>query len=420
MHNFISIVMNKILEPVSERYLKDIAEASQMSAQEIYDHLLNECKIKNEILPINEGTIIFGTPGCSHNIRTGIHCGCSFCDWNDSYVVNPAYAVVLRRKSKELYQKMQSKTLEILRGSGICSQVFEEYAIHDCFDNDQISNEEIEALLSGKNFKSFPYIGLVQVRAESVTKEKIEIWKKGTKRVLTLGIGIETGNEWIRNHWLNKGLPDNAIMNAINIAHWNQCKVTGNLLMMIPGITLRQNLSLLVNSIKKLVDMGCDSVMLSPLVKKRYTIQNLLNERTNKYNIYYIIQVIDCLSKLDGAYRDKIMLSTINFMDFMESNFEETREISNLSVNFGTLLNLGGMKNFSGFIQGVNETINSEAYMAYSKAFEALDGIECLREQFRKSAHLLVTKLFDINEQKQLEKLFLNELDGFEGEYAEI
>ena len=256
MQLYISYVMKKILEPISERYLKDIDVASQMSAQEIYDYLINECIRKNDILPIDKGTIIFGTPGCSHNIRTGKHCGCSFCDWNDSYVVNPAYAVMLRRKSSELYRKMQAKTLEILRGSNIRSEVFEEYAIHDCFDSSQISNEEIDILLSEKNFKKFPSVSLVQVRAESVTTEKIQLWKKGTKRFLTLGMGVETGDEWIRNHWLNKDLSDSSIKKAISVAHSNQCKITANLLMMIPGITLKQSLYLLISSIKKLINMG--------------------------------------------------------------------------------------------------------------------------------------------------------------------
>ena len=68
-----------------------------------------------------------------------------------------------------------------------------------------------------------PIVGLVQVRADSVTDTKVKLWKRVVKKRMTLGVGVATGDEWIRNHWLNKKIYDSDIMNCISIAHQNNC-----------------------------------------------------------------------------------------------------------------------------------------------------------------------------------------------------
>lgn len=419
---FIENVMYKILKPVSDDYFIRLQEAENMTAQELYHKIMKSLNLNIiDGEEISEGTTIFPTPGCPHNVRNGEHCGCSFCDWNDTYIANPAYVTVLRKKDHVLYKKMQLECFKLLRGVNKPAHIFEEYAIHDCFNDEQLSDDERDFLFEESNvFSVRPVIGLIQVRAESISRSKIEKWRKMASKQLTLGIGVETGCEWLRNHWLNKKLSDSVLSNAVRIAHDCKCKVSANILMMLPGLNAKQSIELLIDSIIKMDDMGFDSIMLSPLVTKEYTIQNKL--KNNVFNmdecIYLIAKAMHELSMLDKRYRNKIMFSSLNFMDyFTGSNFSDNCKQTIEAIK--PLLVMGGMKDLR--IEKILQFNYMEEYYQFSNRYENLDGLDSIKNTLKTCSQELADEVFSEKEKQEQIELFINELGNWNGaNYAKI
>lgn len=420
---FIEEVMKKILMPISEKYLNALTYAKNVSAQDLYNELLDE--LSTSISFFNEddskmhGTTIFVSPGCSHNVRKGIHCGCSFCDWNESYLVNPAKAMVLREKSPELYKEIQYISLGKSRGYGNTPKIMEEFALHDCFDDNQVSADELNYIFKEKCiYSSPPIIGLVQVRADSITSEKISLWKTMVRKQLTLGIGVETGNEWIRNHWLNKNLTDATLVNAIKIAHENKCKVSLNLLLSLPGLTDKQCVEIFIESVEKLIKLGCDSIMISPLVRKKYTLQNILdnskdvhiNNFNSDWSMYMILEALFTIRNRKDLL-EKLMFSSLNFNDYFNNKFDNSQKI--ISEIF-EMLDIGAMKEYSKLFSKIEELRTTQPYKKYLVYYNSQVGMDQIIATLNKQSQIICTKLFDKDLSVQLLEQFTKELQLYE------
>lgn len=399
---FIEKVMKKILIPVSTKYINEMRQAEKMGVDELYNELKNSLSKFDTGDTKLHGTTIFVSPGCPHNVRDGIHCGCSFCDWNDSYLANPAKAKVLRMKSPELYKKLQYESLQKLRGESSSPKFMEEYAIHDCFDDNEVSIEELDYIFKNKKiYNKMPVIGLVQVRADSVTIEKTKYWKQFARKQLTLGIGVETGDEWLRNHWLNKDMLDEKLEEAICIAHQCGCKVCANLLLSLPGLTDKQCVSLFINSAEKLIKLGCDSIMISPLVRKKFTLQNLIYEIKKKNgdienttSIYQILEVLNQLRNREEIL-ERLMFSSLNFEDYFAENIGEDLEKIEVAKNLKKMLDIGAMKNYDSLFNEIDRIRNSESFKRFKLIYDKQDGIEEIDSTVTKLAKMIAVNIFD-------------------------
>ena len=164
--------MKKILQPVSEKYFEVYSEADLLEPEQLYQQMLNEMRVIDSSDTNLHGTTIFVTPGCSHNVRNDNHCGCSFCDWNDTCLGHPAKAAILRKKSPELYKDIQFRSFQKLRKTLAVPKLMEEISVDNCFDSHQLLYEEINYLMNEQPiFLKKTVIGLLQVRVESVNKE---------------------------------------------------------------------------------------------------------------------------------------------------------------------------------------------------------------------------------------------------------
>ena len=422
---FIENIMNKILEPLTYDYSQQKERAEQMSARELYEtivHNINIMASSND--SETSGTTIFATPGCPHKVRDGHYCGCSFCDWSDSNVADVALIATLRRKDPNLYKKMQAKSFEVLRGKNVNAKNFEEYAIHDCFDDREISEEERRYLFEEcPIFSKKPIIGLIQVRADSVTLQKIENWKHTVRKQLTVGVGIETGNNWLRNHWLNKGLNDIAIKNAVKITHEAKCKISSNLLMIIPGLNDKQNVQVMIESIRKMHEYEFDFVMLSPLVNKKYTIQNYLNENNfsiekRQHNLFILYKMLTELSKLESVILKKLMFSSFNFMEYFDQ-FDENCNLLCKEI-FRSLLSFGAMKDLSKTIEQIKNVFEERKLAEEEEKYNLLGGIEDLKKNIKQSGEVLVTTLFDESDWEYQLSVLNMELADWDDLYANV
>lgn len=350
-------IMKKILQPVSEKYFEVYRKADLLEPEQLYQQMLNEMRVIDSSDTDLHGTTIFVTPGCSHNVRNGNHCGCSFCDWNDTYLVHPAKAAILRKKSPELYKDIQFRSFQKLRETPAVPKLMEEISVDNCFDSHQLLYEEINYLMNEHPiFLKKPVIGLLQVRAESVNQKNIVQWKQFFQRTMTLAIGVETGDEWLRNHWLNKGIADKQIKKAIEVVHEQKCFICANLLLMLPGLTCNQNIHHFVNSVIYMFKLGCDSIMVSPLIVKKYTLQNYMKKTENQ--IFEVLEILFHIKDIQQEFHSKIMFSILNFQDFFKELdlSDETQKFINIIT---PLLSIGGMKNLDIMFREIEEFRNT-------------------------------------------------------------
>ncbi|MDF2519391.1 MAG: Radical domain protein [Clostridia bacterium] len=429
---FIQGIMREVLKPVSGKYQSSQKEAEERNAESLYEEL------ESSLIPIDtgdsalHGTTIFVSPGCSHNVRNGVHCGCSFCDWNDTYLADPAKVKVLREKDHDLYKQLQYKSLAILRGEGNSPKLMEEFALHDCFDDFQVTKDELDYLFMDKKiYSSLPYIGLVQVRAESITEDKISYWKKIVRKQLTLGVGVETGDEWLRNHWLNKSLSDDTLQKAIDTAHRMDCKVSLNLLISLPGLTDRQCVEIFIRSIEKLYEFGSDSIMISPLVRKTYTLQNLIyncfkdkreyadrgivHEDRSMDSLFIILDAIWAF-KSRKNFLEKIMFSSLNFEDYF-SEVGISDENKEIVSSLTRMLDIGAMKNYDSLFNTIEELRKSRQYIEYRDRYQRQDSYQDIHKTLRDIAHGAAYELYGNEKAEQELQKFEMELMNYGGSY---
>ena len=409
---FIEVIMKDILYPVSEKYISDYNRATNMSPQDIYDELLSNINYIDTADTPMHGTVVFVTPGCPHNVNDGNHCGCSFCDWNDSYVANPAFALALREKDIYLYKKMQYEAFSQIREVNQKPKTMEEIAIHDCFDSKQITIDEIETLFKKDVFSDKPAMGLLQVRAENVAINKIQKWKSFFKKVLTLGIGVETGNEWLRNHWLNKNLTNMSLQEAIDAAHKAGCYISANILITLPGLSFKQNLHQFLDSLFYLDKIGFDSIMISPLVNKKYTIQNhffKLSKSNDDSRLYEVTESLYELSKLDDRLQNKIMLSILNFDDFF-NQIIVSDDLWPLVEDIRKMLTIGGMKEIKSLAETINRYRNKNNYRNFLENRPQQCEWKNIKEHLIEQANILCEVVSPDNREKVL-FMFLNEVE---------
>jgi uncharacterized Fe-S cluster-containing MiaB family protein len=394
---FIKSVMKEILRPISERYLEDIKRAQTMSAEEIYDELLTNMNLDGDTFDTAmHGTVALITPGCSYNINKGIHCGCSFCDWNESHMGSTALAFTLRQKNISLYKNMQFESFARARSTNQRPNIMEEIAVHNCFDDSELSFNEISELFKKNIFSDKPTIGLLQVRAKSITPEKIEKWKPFFKKVLTLGIGVETGDEWIRLHWLNKRTYNFEIEKAINIIHESNCYASANVLISLPGFSYHQNKHHLHSSLKYLNTIGIDSIMISPLINKRYTIQNYFIEQSvenGNRRLYELLESLYDLQELDANIQEKIMFSILNFNEFF-NKIEISEELVPLVDEICDLLTIGKKKNIYNLVSKIESFRKSDGYSRYLEDVKSQPKWDEIKSHLINQASILCNKLF--------------------------
>ena len=403
--------MEDILRPVSEKYENDYDRAINMSPQDIYNELLaNINHIDTADTPMH-GTVVLVTPGCPHNVKDGNHCGCSFCDWNNSYVANPALALALREKDISLYKKMQYEAFSRIRTVARKPKIMEEIAIHDCFNSKQITIDEIETLLERNIFSDKPVMGLLQVRAENVTVDKIQKWKSFFKKILTLGIGVETGNEWLRNHWLNKNSTNANLQKSVHVAHEANCNVCANILITLPGLSFKQSLYQFLNSLSYLDEIGFDSIMISPIVNKKYTIQNHffgLSKNDNE-RLYEVAESLYELSKLNERIQNKIMLSILNFDDFF-NQIVVSADLWPLVEDIRKMLTIGGMKKIKALAETIGEYRDKSNYRSFLKNSSQQCGWNNIKEHLIEQANILCERVLPDKREKVF-IMFLNEVE---------
>lgn len=256
-----------------------------------YAHTLSEIELFNQVK--NKKMISYSYPGanmnllscpvCTYRLNNGFG-GCSMCDYENDDLRHQAYMAALYEKNITLYSKALFSCFVNARGKRAQPNVFELVSSYDVFSDKEFPEEVFyEFFKANELFIKKPFSYILETRASSITKDKLDLVRKylpDNSRVI-IEFGVETGNEWIRNHWLNKAVSNTQIVDAIQMIHEAGYKASADILIGIPGLTESQSKKIFCETVFWLENMGIDQFVMLPLNRKTRTLQGIIYKYLN-------------------------------------------------------------------------------------------------------------------------------------------
>ncbi|MDR2932496.1 MAG: hypothetical protein LBV27_05250 [Oscillospiraceae bacterium] len=277
--SFISELMVKIWEPESLKYKKLREEYDNLSDgdftarvsayfdgkdadESVYMTALNSC-------------------GCPYWNQNGILSGCSFCDFFSKHFEGFVLLGALKDRNRERYEALIIDRFYISRAKEPNINMLEHITGFDSLNTDEISAKLHEELLGEESsfFKDGFTVLSCETRATSVTPQRVRSWKKNVKGRLRVECGAEVHNEWLRNHWINKGITDCDLSRAARILREERCLFACDVIIGIPGLSERQSIALFPHAFRFCVDLGAMQVITSPLLRKGVNLQSAISEK---------------------------------------------------------------------------------------------------------------------------------------------
>lgn len=272
----VSRIMQSIWGERRQKYYKQLEFARSMSANELY--LLT----KNKKMPFysypQTNMNLFTCGVCTYR-KNNHFAGCSMCDYEDENLIDQANMTALREKNVNLFVQAVVNNFINTRGERCSPNLFELLSSYDVFSEEEFPEELFYELFVGNTlFSKQPFCYVFETRASSITDEKLKVLKKylpKNSRVI-IEFGVETSNEWIRNHWLNKGVCDNHIHQAIESIHCAGYRSSADVLIGLPGLLEHQSMRVFADTVFWLENAGIDQMIILPLNRKKLTLQGAM------------------------------------------------------------------------------------------------------------------------------------------------
>lgn len=421
---FIYELVKEIWRPESELYKRICNENLNKNIHILYSEIIAEINRK-AVKGINDGIYvenILETMGCTYCNKKGVFCGCSMCDWDSLYISLMAQMNVLRNRDVKLYAKAVCYSFKIVRGENVIGNAIEEIAIHNAFCTWQMPDELVEELFKDNVvYKRKPAVGILQARADSICVERIRLWKRNFAKVLSISIGIETGDEWLRNYWLNKNISNKQITKALHLIKNEGANTNANVLLGIPGFTEKQSIAEFEDTIGWLYNNNdIDLITVSPLVTRRKTIQGMLhNENKHRKSAEPIMLISMFMALYNVLYKypgieNKIVLSPPNCKSFFDQEYiynggKYTDLESEILLFLQSLTNMRASKRKKQIL--TIEIIKSPLYVEYIELIQKQRGKEYEQLQLYECAKQLACKIWGDETYYKIRK-FKDELAG--------
>jgi len=249
--------------------------------------------IKEERLLKGKGkefTIILRTKGCSWALgETG---GCSMCGYiQDSYLedMDPNHIInqfeyALQMKLEEMYGSKEDFIIKIFNSGSF-------------FDENEISGHVREHIYKKiadiENVKEV----VLETRVEFISKEMLEILHQNLKnKYIEIAIGLETVNDYIRNHYVNKGLLYEDFIKKLELLKEYNIGIRVYLLLKPPFLNEQGAIDDCVYSLLKLVRLEVDTISINPVnIQKGTLVEYLWHQKRYRPPWYY--SLFKCLIK---------------------------------------------------------------------------------------------------------------------------
>jgi len=312
--------MNQIWKPIQEKYkiYEDIAE--KLSDIELYNLITKKVRMVFYQYPKSNLNLL-STCGCSHFYNNGSFAGCSMCNYHCNDIEGAASLRVLRHKNVNLYAKIVKESFLNVRGY-INEQMGDELVTgHDIFCDEEFPEQVMQNLFSiDPIYKVRPFIFSFEARANNFTYKKMKsiIENVGKGRIVA-ECGVETSNEWLRNHWLNKNIKNEDIDNAMALCKEFSVRFKADVIFGLPGLSEQNSIDVFCDTIKWLCLKNCDYITILPLNRKKYTFQQYIynalsdNKKLIKHGISYkqhtglpwlysfVKALVKCFDEIEGV-----------------------------------------------------------------------------------------------------------------------
>jgi radical SAM enzyme (TIGR01210 family) len=222
--------------------------------------------------------IIFRTKGCSWAMKSG----CSMCGYfNDSYWTKISDEAILSQFENILERYSGEKFVKIFTSGS--------------FLDDKEISPDLRTKILEKLYEKSEKIS-IESRPEYITQEKIDQLSKIFKsKLFEVSIGLETGNDFIREYTINKNFNFDDYVRASKIVRKNSCKLKTYLIVKPPFLTEKESMEDCIYSIEKIKDLT-DMVSINPINVQRYTLVEYLWQR-KQYRPSWLYTIIEILKK---------------------------------------------------------------------------------------------------------------------------
>lgn len=262
-------------------YNSEYEKAQKMDISDLYNKIILSVRnIKNKIHFYDSdylsATMLVST-GCCHQKKNACLSGCSMCDYYSDQIPELAMINALKDRDSELYKQAVLYSFTNTRGNKIIPKAIETVTTYNIFDKEAFPPDLFDTIfLSDKTFTHRPLKMKFETRAPLVDKNTIYDLSKKLGHRVSVSMGVETGCEWIRNHWLNKNIYNHELKTCVDNVHSVGWRAIGNLIIGIPGFTENQTVKICRDSILWMSELGFDEIVVSPLVRKNLTLQNYI------------------------------------------------------------------------------------------------------------------------------------------------
>ncbi len=202
---------------------------------------------------VKEGGIWFKSQGCTHEWKGG----CVMCD----------YSFGSKTDSETMIQCVKKALQDIKKP---CKYLFITPS-GSMLDEREVPEEARTGIL--KEFKrSENQYMCIETRADTVTLPVIEQCREILgNRFRQVWIGMECSNQWILKYCINKNIAVSDVVKAFEILKSRNIEAVANVLVGIPFLTPKENVSYAVASVKWALQHGCEKVCIFPVHVKTHT-----------------------------------------------------------------------------------------------------------------------------------------------------
>jgi len=222
--------------------------------------------------------IIFRTRGCSWALKSG----CSMCGYfNDSMWENISDNDLLKQLDAALQGYNGEKFVKIFTSGS--------------FLDDKEIPQNIQKKILGKLFETADKVS-VESRPEYVTDKKLSEIKKiaGTK-IFEVGIGLETANDFVREHSINKGFSFNDYKKAAEALKKHKFKCKTYVLIKPPFLTEKESIEDCIKTVES-IKQYADTISFNPTNVQRNTVVEYLWKR-RQFRPAWLWSIIEILKQ---------------------------------------------------------------------------------------------------------------------------
>jgi len=221
--------------------------------------------------------VIFVTEGCSW----AHHSGCTMCGYGNDSAATPVTTADLEQQVSTALRDYHGEPLVKIFNSG------------SFLDDRELPPKARETMLS--SFSKASKI-TVESRPEYVTAEALEqIHALTDPRVFEVGIGLETSNDTVREHAINKGFTFAQYKTAAHLLRKQRMSVKTYLLTKPPFLTEQEAGEDNVQSIRAIAPLT-DIISLNPVTVQRHTLVEFLWRR-DQYRPPWLWTLVDVLQR---------------------------------------------------------------------------------------------------------------------------